>query len=300
MLGRLIFGLLFCVTAWAQPIRMVVPFSPGGQVDIITREAEKIVTQELKRSVVVEYKLGAGSAIGITSVARNKTTEVNLMFIDANALANVIVSDSISLSDFKFLGLLGSTSTALAVVKGSPFKDLKYWYSVKRPINVGTNGIGSPHHYYTYSLGKSMGIVFEPIPYKGITPTMNDLINGSIDAMWGSVATLLPFEQAGRIEMIANLSTRRLPMVPNMPTFTELGHPNAGASTHWMVVANSSADPETLQQIADLFRKIPQDHDLYTKTHILPESGSAESVLKKRIEQQREFAEIVRATKTKQ
>jgi tripartite-type tricarboxylate transporter receptor subunit TctC len=118
--------------------------------------------------------------------------------------------------------------------------------------------------------------------------------------MWGSVATLLPFEQAGRIEMIANLSTRRLPMVPNMPTFTELGHPNAGASTHWMVVANSSADPETLQQIADLFRKIPQDHDLYTKTHILPESGSAESVLKKRIEQQREFAEIVRATKTKQ
>ena len=301
MFGKLIFGLLFCTSVLAQqPIKMIVPFSPGGQVDIITREAEKIVTQELKRPVVVEYRLGAGSSIGVNSVARNKTSEVNLMFIDANALANVVVTSNLDLTDFKFLGLLGTTSTALAVVKGSPYKNLKYWTTVKRPINVGTNGIGSPHHYYTYSLGKSMNLPLEAIPYKGIAPAMNDLMNGSIDAMWGSVATLLPFEQAGKIEMIANLSTRRLPMAPNMPTFTELGFPGAGASTHWMIVANSGADPETLQQISDLFRKLPQDHELYTKTYILPESGSAESVLKLRIQQQREFAEIIKSTKTKQ
>jgi tripartite-type tricarboxylate transporter receptor subunit TctC len=279
---------------------MIVPFSPGGQVDIITREAEKIVAQELKRTVMVEYRLGAGSSIGITSVARNKTAEVNLMFIDANALANVIVSDNIALTDFKFLALLGSTSTALAVVKGSPYKNLKYWATVRRPINVGTNGVGSPHHYYTHSLGKSMNLPLEAIPYKGIAPAMNDLINGSIDAMWGSVATLLPFEQAGKIEFIANLSTRRLPLAPNMPTFTELGYPNAGASTHWMIVANSTADADTLAQIAELFRKLPNDHDLYTKTHILPETGLAEKILNLRIQQQREFAEIVRATRTKQ
>jgi len=279
---------------------MVVPFSPGGQVDIITREAEKIVEQELKRPVIVEYRLGAGSSIGITSVSRTKTNEVVLMFIDANALANVVVSNSLDLADFKFLGLLGSTSTALVVVKGSPYKNLKYWKTVPRPINVGTNGVGSPHHYYTYSLGKSMNLPLEAIPYKGIAPAMNDLMNGSIDAMWGSVATLLPFEQAGKIEFIANLSTRRLPLAPNMPTFTELGYPNAGASTHWMIVANSGADADTLQQVSELFRKLPQDHDLYTKTHILPEQGSAETILKLRIQQQREFADIVRATRTKQ
>jgi tripartite-type tricarboxylate transporter receptor subunit TctC len=300
MFGKLILGLLFCTSVWAQPIKMVVPFSPGGQVDIITREAEKIVAQELKRPVLVEYRLGAGSSIGITSVARTKTNEVVLMFIDANALANVMVSNSLELTDFKFLGLLGTTSTALAVVKGSPYKNLKYWTTVKRSINVGTNGVGSPHHFYTYSLGKSMNLPLEAIPYKGIAPAMNDLMNGSIDAMWGSVATLLPFEQAGKIEMIANLSTRRLPMAPNMPTFTELGYPNAGASTHWMIVSNATADPDTLQQIAELFRKIPTDNDLYTKTHILPDSGSAESILKLRIQQQREFAEIIRATKVKQ
>ena len=300
MFSRLVLGLLFCTTVVAQPIKMIVPFSPGGQVDIITREAEKIVAQELKRTVMVEYRLGAGSSIGITSVARNKTAEVNLMFIDANALANVIVSDNIALTDFKFLALLGSTSTALAVVKGSPYKNLKYWATVRRPINVGTNGVGSPHHYYTHSLGKSMNLPLEAIPYKGIAPAMNDLINGSIDAMWGSVATLLPFEQAGKIEFIANLSTRRLPLAPNMPTFTELGYPNAGASTHWMIVANSTADADTLAQIAELFRKLPNDHDLYTKTHILPETGLAEKILNLRIQQQREFAEIVRATRTKQ
>jgi tripartite-type tricarboxylate transporter receptor subunit TctC len=279
---------------------MVVPFSPGGQVDIITREAEKIVEQELKRPVIVEYRLGAGSSIGITSVARTKTNEVVLMFIDANALANVVVSNSLDLADFKFLGLLGSTSTALVVVKGSPYKNLKYWKTVPRPINVGTNGVGSPHHYYTYSLGKSMNLPLEAIPYKGIAPAMNDLMNGSIDAMWGSVATLMPFEQAGKIEFIANLSTRRLPLAPTMPTFTELGYPGAGASTHWMIVSNATADPDALQQVSELFRRLPQDHDLYTKTHILPEQGSAESILKLRIQQQREFAEIVRATRIKQ
>ena len=294
MFSKLIFGLLFCASAIAQPIKMVVPFSPGGQVDIITREAEKIVTQEMKRPVAVEYRLGAGSSIGVTSVARTKTSEVVLMFIDANALANVVVSNNLDLADFKFLGLLGTTSTALAVVKGSPYKNLKYWLTVPRIINVGTNGIGSPHHYYTYSLAKSMNLPLEAIPYKGIAPAMNDLMNGSIDAMWGSVATLLPFEQAGKIEFIANLSTRRLPLAPNMPTFTELGYPGAGASTHWMIVANSTADPETLQQIAELFRKLPNDHDLYRKTHILPETGSAERILNLRIQQQREFAEYVK------
>jgi tripartite-type tricarboxylate transporter receptor subunit TctC len=300
MFSKLIFGLLFCVSAMAQqPIKMIVPFSPGGQVDIITREAEKIVTQELRRTVIVEYRLGAGSSIGINSVVRNKSTEVNLMFIDANALANVMVTSNLDLTDFKFLGLLGTTSTALAVVKGSPYKNLKYWKTVPRPINVGTNGVGSPHHYYTYSLGKNMNLPLEAIPYKGIAPAMNDLLNGSIDAMWGSVATLLPFEQAGKIEMIANLSTRRLPIAPNMPTFTELGYPSAGASTHWMIVANSTADPETLQQVSDLFRQLSQDHDLYTKTYILPESGSAEKILNLRIQQQREFAEIVKTTKIK-
>jgi tripartite-type tricarboxylate transporter receptor subunit TctC len=294
MLGKLILGLLFCTSVLAQPIKMVVPFSPGGQVDIITREAEKVVEQELKRPVIVEYRLGAGSSIGITSVARTKTNEVILMFIDANALANVVVSNNLDLADFKFLGLLGTTSTALAVVKGSPYKNLKYWKTVPRIINVGTNGVGSPHHYYTYSLGKSMNLPLEAIPYKGIAPALNDLMNGSIDAMWGSVATLLPFEQAGKIEFIANLSTRRLPLAPNMQTFTELGHPNAGASTHWMIVANSTADSETLQQISELFRKLPNDHDLYTKTHILPETGSAEKILNLRIQQQREFAEYIK------
>lgn len=299
MLGRLILGLLFCVNAWAQPIKMVVPFSPGGQVDIVTREVEQIIAQELKRPVVVEYRLGAGSSIGITSVAKTKTAEVVLLAIDANALANVIVSNDLSISDFKFLNTLGNTSTALAVVKGSPYKNLKYWQTVNRPINIGTNGIGSPHHYYTHSLAKSMNLPLEAIPYKGISNSLTDLLNGSIDAMWGSVASLVEYERAGKIELIAHLGARRLPTEPNLPTFIELGYPKAGSATTWMLVSNASADPATLQQISDVFYRVPKDSPLYTKTHILPENGSAEVILISRIQQQREFAEIIRDQKQK-
>jgi len=294
MLGRIILGLLFCTSVLAQPIKIVVPFTPGGQVDIIAREAEKLITQELKRPVVVEYKLGAGGVVGVGSVARNKTNDVTLMTIDSNVLANTMLLDNIALSDFKYLHLLGTTSTALIMTKNSPIGNIKNWKNIKRPITIGTNGFGGAHHYYTYTLGKSMGINFVIVPYKGIGSAMNDLIGGTIDAMWGGVATFTPYEQSGKIEIIATLSNRRLPYAPHVPTFTELGY-NAGPSTHWMVITNSTADPETVRQITELFQKLPTDSEFYTKTNLLFEKGSMESIIKSRIQEQREFAEIVKA-----
>lgn len=307
MLRKIILVLMLCAsTAWAQkaPIKMIVPFSPGGQVDLVTREVEQIITQELKRTVVVEYKTGAGASIGIGGVARTTTNEVVLMAIDTNALANVIVSDNLSQSSFRYIGLLGSTATGLAVIKGSPFRNLKYWQTVNRPINVGTNGIGSPHHYYNYLLGNSMNLPLVAVPYKGIPQSLSDLLNGSIDAMWGSVATLLPYEQAGKIEIIANLNSTRLPYAQDIPTFSELGFNKVVAPTHWMLISNATADPETVQQIQALFAKIVvnREHDLFIKTKIQSEANKysqAENVLQKRIKQQQEFAEIIKQSKIK-
>ena len=299
MLGRLILGLLFCTSVLAQPIKMVVPFTPGGQVDIVTREIEKIIERELKRPVVVEYKLGAGGTVGVGSVARNKTNEITLMAIDTNVLANVMILENLNTTDFRYLHLLGTTGPALIMSKASPIGDIKNWRNIKRPITIGTNGYGGSHHYYTYMLGKSMGIEFTVVPYKGIGPAMNDLLGGTIDAMWGGIATFTPYEQSGKIEIIASLSNRRLPYAPQVPTFTELGF-NAGPSTHWMIIANSTADPDTLQRITEILRKIPSDGEFYTKTNVLPEKGSMETLLKARIQEQREFAEIVKATKIKQ
>jgi len=289
-----IFLLLLTFTAHAQPIKIIVPFQPGGQVDIIAREAEKLIEQELKRSVVVEYKLGAGGSIGIGNVARNKTSDVVLMTIDTNVLANAIIIDNLAISDFRYLNLLGTTGPALATVKNSSLDNIKNWNKLNRPITIGTNGYGGAHHYYTYMLGKSMGIEFTIVPYKGMGSAMNDLIGGNIDAMWGGVATFTPHEQAGKIDMIATMSPRRLPYAPHIPTFTELGL-NAGGLSHWTVVANSTADPETLRQITDLFQRLPAE--FYAKTNILSEKGSIESLLKLRIKEQREFAENVKASK---
>jgi tripartite-type tricarboxylate transporter receptor subunit TctC len=276
---------------------MIVPFTPGGQVDIVTREIEKILERELKRPIVVEYKLGAGGTIGVGHVGRNKTNEITLMAIDTNVLANVIVLENLAISDYRYLHLLGTTSTALIMSKNSSIGDIKNWKNIKRPITIGTNGYGGSHHYYTYMLGKSMGIDFTIVPYKGIGPAMNDLLGGTIDAMWGGIATFTPYEQQGKIEIVASLSNRRLPYAPQVPTFTELGF-NAGPSTHWMVVANTTADPETIQKITDILQRIPAE--FYTKTNVLPEKGSMEALLKARIKEQTDFAEIVKASKVKQ
>ena len=296
MFSRLILGLLFCTSVWAQPIKIVVPFQPGGQVDVIAREAEKLITQELKRPVVVEYKLGAGGSIGVASVARNKTTDVVLMTLDSNVLANAMIFDNIAISDFKYLHLLGTTSTALIMNKNNTVGNIKNWKNIKRPIIIGVNGYGSAHHYYTYMLGKSMGIEFTVVPYKGIPSAMNDLMGGTIDAMWGGVIAFTPYEQSGKVEIIATLSNRRLPYAPHIPTFTELGF-NAGPSTHWMVLANSTADSETLRQITELFQRLPTDGEFYTKTNLLREKGSMESIIKSRMQEQQEFTDMIKASK---
>jgi tripartite-type tricarboxylate transporter receptor subunit TctC len=89
-----------------------------------------------------------------------------------------------------------------------------------------------------------------------------------------------------------------LPYAPHIPTFAELGL-NAGGMAHWIVVANSTADPATLKQIAEIFQRTASDADLYTKTNVLPDKGSPESLLKIRIKEQTEFAEIVKASKLK-
>ena len=296
MFNRIMLSLVFFISTLtqAQSIKIVVPFTVGGQVDIIAREAEKLIERELKRPVIVEYKVGAGGSIGISSVARNKTNEVVLMTIDTNVLANAIIIDNLDVSDFRYLNLLGTTGTTLATVKNSPLGNIKNWNKLNRPITMGVNGYGGAHHYYAYMLGKSMGIEFTMVPYKGIGSAMNDLMGGTIDVMWGGVATFTPHEQAGKIEMIATMSPRRLPYAPHIPTFAELGL-NPGGMAHWTVVANSTADPETLRQITELFQKLPTE--FYTKTNILSEKGSIESLLKLRIKEQREFAEIVKASK---
>jgi tripartite-type tricarboxylate transporter receptor subunit TctC len=299
MFSRIIVGLLFCISAWAQPIKIVVPFQPGGQVDINAREAEKLITQELKRPVVVEYKLGAGGSVGVASVAHNKTNEITLMIIDTNVLANVMILENLNTTDFRFLNLLGTTSPALIMSKNSTIGNIKNWKNIKRPITIGTNGYGGSHHYYTYMLGKSMDIEFIVVPYKGIGSAINDLIGGNIDAMWGGITTFTPYEQSGKVEIIASLGTRRSPFAQHVPTFTELGL-NAGPSTHWILLSNTTADSETLRQISELFQQLPNNSEFYTKTNMLPEKGSIDVLLKARIQEQREFAEIVKVTKVKQ
>ena len=302
MFGKIICGLLFCASVAAQPIKIVVPFSPGGQVDIIAREVQQTIIAELDRPVIIDYRLGAGSAIGISSVARTKTDEVVLMTIDTTAMASVMLAENINIDEFRYLGRIGSTTTSLAVIKNSNLKNINAWNLLNRPITIGTNGIGGPHHYYTYKLSQSVKIPITAVPYKGIAPAINDLLGGHIDAMWGSTNSLLPYAQAGKIEFVATISTKRLTEIPDGITFGELGYSAVGSPTVWMIVANSTADPKTLQKISELFGKIVKDtqSSLYKNTGLLADPDKyfqARNSLQNRLKQQLEFSEYLKTLK---
>ena len=243
-------------------------------------ELQPILDTDLSVPVVVEYKLGAGAAIGINHVAKATTTDVLLMVLDSTLLtANVLAKNS-NLEEFKFLSVLGTTSTALAVAKNSTYKNLSAWQN--KTINLGTNGFGGPHHYYSHLLQQSIRATIIPVHFKGLGDAMPALLGGHIDAFWGSTATLMPYEQAAKIDIIATLSpdANKLPGLDTIPTFKELGLTKLSMATIWIIVSNTSADPDYVAKVQRVLNKItPKTHPgLYARTNIQPHSGQYKKI----------------------
>ena len=281
MLGRIIlvwFLLISSAPAQQRPIKIIVPFSPGGQIDLIAREIQPILDRELNTPVLVEYKLGAGAAIGVNYVATAQTSDVLLMVLDSTLLTANVVSKNVQLDDFQFLTVLGTTSTALAVPKNSPLRDISKWGN--RNINIGTNGFSGPHHYYSHLLQQSIPGTVTPVHFKGIGEAMTALLGGHIDAIWGSTATLIPYEQSGKIEFVATLSPSRIPAIEHVPTFRELGLPKMQMATIWMVVCNTSANPDIVARIQRALNKItPETHrELYERANMQPDFGQHKNI----------------------
>ena len=137
MFNKIIALLLLSVALTAQaqkPIKIVIPFTPGGVVDASNRIIHSALERELGQQVNIETRPGAGGQIGLRYIAQNKTDDVLITFIDAIALANVIALDvQVELEDFRYISQIGrSTGLALIVKKGSPLKDLNYWRTLKR------------------------------------------------------------------------------------------------------------------------------------------------------------------------
>ncbi len=251
--------------AWpaARPIRLVAQFPPGGLVDVVSRLMAPHLSQALGTSVVVENRPGAGGLIGTEYVAKQPADGHTLlvshaaMHVYATATRRTMPFDAVG--DFTHMGLLVEAPMVLVVRAQSPFQTLAQYVEAARtkPVRYGTSGIGSANHLYGELLkieGKAPN--HDHVPYQGSAPAMQDLLAGNIESVFDPITTNVATLKAGQLRALAVSTPKRLPALPNIPTFAELGYPKLTGS-QWLGLSAPKGLPAPIaQKLAALIPEI--------------------------------------------
>ena len=251
-------------TPWpTKPVTLVVPFPPGGASDVIGRLLAKRLQDELGQVIVVDNRAGAATAIGASYVARAAKDGYTLLLSAATTFTtNPHLNDKLpyKLEDFAPVAAVCSLPFAFVVKKDLPVKTLKEYvaYAKANPgkINNATNGQGSMVHLLGERIASELDIKVTEIHYKGAAPAMMDMIGGVIDTNVEALTSAVPNVNAGQYRALAVLSAERQPLLPNVPTFKELGYPGVIGESWYAVFAPVGTPKPVVDKLAVALKKI--------------------------------------------
>ena len=259
--------------AWPtkQPIKLVAVFPPGGSVDQVARILSQPLSTALGQTVIVENKGGASGSIGAAFVAQSPPDGYTFAVVFDSHAVNPALIPGLSYDtkkDLAAISLIGTAAMAIATPINSPYKvfgDVVAALKANKPISYGTIGNGSLAHLAMTLLGKSNGLGWEHVPYKGGGPMMQDAIGGHVPLVIGSVFVVKPHIDSGRVRPLAVTTAKRSPDLPNVPTLAELGYGQFEAPAWWAVLAPAKAPPEIISRMNAAMNKILQDPEIAKK-----------------------------------
>lgn len=230
---------------FTRPIRLVVPFTPGGSTDILARAIAPKLTQALGVNVLVDNKPGAGGSLGAGEVAKAEPDGHTLLMGHIGTLAvNPAIYDKLSydpVKSFTPVAYVARVPNVLVVSATSPAKDFKDFIARARAnpgkFTYSSGGNGSAAHITFESLKLATKIFMLHIPYRGTAPSVNDLLAGQVDSTFTGSPALLPHVRSGRLRALAVSSARRIAALPDVPTVAESGYPDFEADQWYGVVA---------------------------------------------------------------
>jgi len=246
----------------SRPVKIVVGFQPGGPTDVVARLVARALQEELKGSFVVDNKPGATSNIASEQVAAAKPDGYTLLFAASPLVMNKFTHPQQKfdpVTSFEAISKISSAPGVLAATNKLPVKDYQQFEALakKEPgtLNYGSTGNGGTQHMAMMRLQGLRGIELTHIPYGGSSGAMNDLIAGNIDVAFMTATGAMPNLVAGTVRPLAVAGSKRLPELPNVPTFTELGIPDMKSDSWNALLAPAGTPKPIVDKLAAVLKK---------------------------------------------
>lgn len=275
-----------------QPIRVIVPFAPGGSTDIVARIVVQEMSKIIGKSMVIENKAGAGGAIGAAEAARAKPDGYTLSIATVSTMAvnpacrpDDLTYDPVK--DFAPVSNFVNTPNVVEVHPSFPAKDFKEFVAElkKNPqqYSYASPGVCSIAHLMGEAFKQQLGVEISHVPYKGAGPALTDVIGGQVKVMFDNLPSSMPNIQSGKLRAINIAWPERVKELPDTPTYAELGYPDLNNGVFYGLLAPAGTPKEIIDKLnktATEALKAPNVVAALEKQGAVPAPGTPEDFAK--------------------
>jgi tripartite-type tricarboxylate transporter receptor subunit TctC len=290
------------------PVRILVPFAPGGAPDIVARTLGAKAAEGLGREVITENRTGAGGNIAMEAGAKAPADGHTLLMCTFGCATNPFLFDKLAWSpkDLSPVMMAGRVPNVLVVHPTLPARSVAEFISAAKAkqggFTMASSGVGSASHL-AGEMFRSMAMIdVVHVPYKGSTAALPDIVGGRVDFMVVSAPEALPFIRDGRLRALGSSSTRRAASLPEVPTIAESGLKDYAVTAWAMLVVPSGTPPAIVQRLNREFNSAVADPDVRRRLEALsiePGGGTPAEAAEFLQQQSREWEKLIRARNIK-